>query len=270
MTSDKKTAVGWRVYGVGVVLLALVGLALGDFLPGQPAPKSLPDRSLFAWVANGFMLLSGLAIQWRRATAYAAALLATYYILFVVVLMNGRVVLAHPATVGAYSGTAEQLAIAAGGLIVCATSARMDATLAIRLISIGQVVFGVCALLFGAAHFAYMGLTVPLVPKWLPPNPQFWAMATGFFHIAAGLAILTGVRARLAAVLLTVMFAAFTPLVHLPMLFADPTSQTNWSENALNVGLMGAAWVVADSLARTVPGRDVRFSPAMSERDNRD
>jgi uncharacterized membrane protein YphA (DoxX/SURF4 family) len=96
-----------------------------------------------------------------------------------------------------------------------------------------------------------MSLTVPLVPKWLPPSQEFWAYATGIGHIAAGVAILTGVQARLAAILLTTMFAAFTPLVHVPLLLADPSSHTNWSENALNIALTGAAWVVADSLART-------------------
>jgi uncharacterized membrane protein YphA (DoxX/SURF4 family) len=118
------------------------------------------------------------------------------------------------------------------------------------LTRLGQLLFGVCALLFGGAHFFYMSLTVPLVPKWLPPSQQFWAYATGIGHIAAGVAIVTGVQARLAAILLTVMFASFTPLVHLPMLLADPTSRMNWSENALNIALTGAAWVVADSLAR--------------------
>jgi hypothetical protein len=33
------------------------------------------------------------------------------------------------------------------------------------------------------------------------------------------------------------------------MLLTDPSSHTNWSESALNIALIGAAWVVADSLA---------------------
>src|SRR5207245_3057461 len=99
----------------------------------------------------------------------------------------------------------------------------------------------------------YMNLTVPLVPKWLPRTQEFWAYATGIGHIAAGFAILIGVRARLAAILLTAMFAFFTPLVHVPMLLADPASRLNWSENALNLALIGVAWVVADSLARPRP-----------------
>jgi hypothetical protein len=58
------------------------------------------------------------------------------------------------------------------------------------------------------------------------------------------------VQARLAAILLTVMFACFTPLVHVPMLLANPSSHWIWNENAVNIALVGAAWVIADSLAR--------------------
>ena len=95
-----------------------------------------------------------------------------------------------------------------------------------------------------------MNLTAPLVPRWLLPSQAFWAYATGLCHIAAGLALLSGVQARLAAILLTVMFVCFTLLVHAPMLLADPSSHWIWSENALNLALIGVAWVVADSLAR--------------------
>jgi len=34
------------------------------------------------------------------------------------------------------------------------------------------------------------------------------------------------------------------------MLLAEPSSHWIWSENAVNIALIGVAWVVADSLAR--------------------
>jgi uncharacterized membrane protein YphA (DoxX/SURF4 family) len=251
MTAERTTInFGWRIFGLGVMALAIVCLAWGGFDPGQPVPKSFPGRAALAYAAAVFMLVAGAAIEWRRSAAWGAAALAAYYGLIVVILMNGRVVLTHYSEFGAYSGAAEQLAIASGALIVYAANAKIDAALAARLTRLGQLAFGVCALLFGGAHFFYMNLTVPLVPKWLPPTQEFWAYATGVAHIAAGVAILTGVQARLAAILLTVMFASFTPLVHVPLLLADPSSHVNWAENALNVALTGAAWVVADSLAR--------------------
>jgi len=248
---ERRLPFGWRVYGLGVMALGIVCLVWGDFDPGQPMPKDFPGRTALAYAAATFMLVAGAAIQWRRTASWGAGALTAYYALIVVILMNGRVVLAHYAEFGTYSGAAEQLAIAAGGLIVYAASAKIDAALAARLMRLGRLAFGVCALLFGGAHFFYMNLTAPLVPKWLPPTQTFWAYATGIGHIAAGVAILTGVQARLAAILLTVMYASFTPLVHVPMLLADPSSHMNWSENALNLVLIGAAWIVADSLVRT-------------------
>ncbi|HEY6482550.1 MAG TPA: DoxX family protein [Steroidobacteraceae bacterium] len=254
MIPEKTSMVfGWRVYGAGVIALGMVCLAWGNFDPGQPVPKDFPERTALAYAVAAFMLLAGAAVEWRRTAVWGAAALTAYYALVVVILLNGRLLLTHYAEFGTYSGIAEQLAIAAAGLIVYAASAQLDAALAARLTRLGRLAFGFCALLFGGAHFFYLNLTVPLVPKWLPPTPQFWAYATGVGHIAAGIAILTGVQARLAAILLTAMYASFTPLVHVPLLLADPASRWIWSENALNLALVGVAWVVADSLARPRP-----------------
>jgi uncharacterized membrane protein YphA (DoxX/SURF4 family) len=98
-------------------------------------------------------------------------------------------------------------------------------------------------------HFRYPVETAAMVPKYLPFGQTFWAYATGAFHIAAGLAILSGIRARLAAGLLTAMFAGFAVLVHAPILLADTSSHMGWTMNAINLALMGAAWIVADTLA---------------------
>jgi uncharacterized membrane protein YphA (DoxX/SURF4 family) len=252
MTAEKATtAFGWRVYGLGVIALGIVCLAQGDFHPGQPVPKDFPDRTVLAYAVAVFMLVAGAAIEWRRTLSWGAAAVTAYFALIVVFLMNGNVVLHHYAEFLAYESLAIQVAITAGGLIVYAASAKIDAALAARLTRVGQVAFGLSALVFGTAHFVYMNLTAPLVPKWLPPTQEFWAYATGIGHIAAGVAILTGVQARLAAILLTIMFASFTVLVHAPMLLATPSNHWIWNENAVNIALIGAAWVVADSLAQS-------------------
>jgi uncharacterized membrane protein YphA (DoxX/SURF4 family) len=251
MIAERSTATyGWRAYGLGVIALGIVCLAFGDFHPGQPVPKDFPLRATLAYAAATLMLVSGLLVEWRRTAPLGAAVLSAYFVLVVVLLMNGRVLLAHYAEFAPYESTAIELAIALAGLIVFATSAGIDAALSRRLVRGAQIAFGICALVFGTAHFVYMDLTAPLVPRWLPPSQEFWACATGLFHLAAGIAILTGVQARLAAILLTVMFASFTPLVHIPTLFADPSNRWFWNENAVNLALVGAAWVVADSLGR--------------------
>jgi uncharacterized membrane protein YphA (DoxX/SURF4 family) len=251
MTAEKTAwAFGWRVYGLGVMAIGLASLAFGTFDPGQPVPAHFPARIALAYAAAVFMVVAAAAVEWRRTTAWGSAALTVYYTLFVLILMDGRLLLRNYAVYGAYENIAEQLGIAAGGLIVYATTARIDAALAARLTRLGRLAFGVCALVFGGAHFVYMNLTALLVPKWLPPSQEFWGYATGVCFVAAGVAILTGVQARLAAILLTAMLASFALLVHEPMLLADHASHGNWTESAVNLAEIGAAWVVADSLAR--------------------
>jgi uncharacterized membrane protein len=251
MTVEKTTmALGWRVYGLGVMTLGLACLAFGQFDPGQPVPENFPARTALAYAAGAFMVVAAAAVEWRRTAAWGAAALTLYYTLFVVILMNGRLLRTDYAVFVTYENIAMQLAIAAGGLIVYAATARIDAALAARLTRLGRLAFGVCALVFGGAHFVYMNLTARLVPKWLPPTQEFWGYATGVGFVAAGVAILTGVQARLAAILVTAMLGSFALLVHEPMLLADHSIHMNWTESAVNLAVMGAAWVVADSLAR--------------------
>jgi uncharacterized membrane protein YphA (DoxX/SURF4 family) len=251
MTPEKKpTALGWRVYGLGVMAIGMACLAFGDFDSGQPVPEHFPARTVLAYAAGAFLVVAATAVEWRRTVVWGAAALTAYYALVDVIMMNGRLLLTDYGVFVTYENIAIQLSIAAGGLIVYTTSATIDAALAACFTRLGRLTFGVCALVFGGAHFVYMNLTAPLVPKWLPPSQEFWAYATGVGFVAAGVAILTGVQARLAAILVTAMLVSFALLVHEPMLLADHSIHYNWTESAENLAVIGAAWVVADSLAR--------------------
>jgi len=239
---------GWRVFGLGFIALSLVGFFWG----GQPVPKWFPERTALGYVAAAFLLVAGLAIEWRRTVTWAAAALAVYYGLFVLLLENGPVIVKNYAAYGTYFDVAEPVAMAAGALIIYAATAAMDSVRAARLTRMAQIAFGFCAVYFGGAHFMYMGATAPLIPKWLPPSQEFWGYATGVFHILGGLAIIAGIQARLAAILLTVMYALFIPLVFVPVLMTAP-SAFRWTELATTIVLAGVTWVIADSLARRQP-----------------
>jgi uncharacterized membrane protein len=255
MAAKKTTmAFGWRVYGLGVMAIGLACVAFGDFDPGQPVPGNFPARTALAYAAGAFMVVAGAALECRRecrrTAAWGAAALTGYYTLFVVILMNGRLLLRNYAVFVMYEDLAMQLSIAAGGLIVYAATARIDTALAARLTRLGRLAFGICALVFGGAHFVYMKNTASMVPKWLPPTQEFWGYATGVGFVAAGVAILTGVQARLASILLTAMLVSFGLLANGRILLADHSNHWNWTESAVNLAVIGAAWVVADSLAR--------------------
>jgi uncharacterized membrane protein YphA (DoxX/SURF4 family) len=251
MTAENTTMpCGWRVYGLGVMSLGLASLAFGQFDPGQPVPANFPARTALAYFVAAFMVVAAAAIEWRRTAAWGAAALTIYYTLFVIILMNGRLLLAHYAEYVTYENIVMQLSIAASGLIIYAGAASIDAAKSARLTRLGRLAFGVCCLVFGGAHFAYLKYTASMIPKWLPPSQIFWTYVTGIGFIAAGIAILTGVQARLAAILLTLMLAIFGVLSNGRILLANPSIHDNWTESAVNLAVVGAAWVVADSLAR--------------------
>jgi uncharacterized membrane protein YphA (DoxX/SURF4 family) len=137
-----------------------------------------------------------------------------------------------------------------GGVMAYACLLPRESAGANRLALGGRLAFGLCLLAFGTAHFLYARETAAMVPAWIPPGTRFWALITGGCHLLAGLALLSGIQARLAARLLTAMFVGFGLLVWLPQLFATPHAHMAWAGNAINFALVGAAWAVADSIAR--------------------
>jgi len=237
------------LYGIGAIALGLVGIVFGNFaLQWQPVPKDFPARIPLAYIAAGVTLLAGgLAIAQRTAREGLLALCAIYTLWTLV--LHGPHVVAHPLESGAWQAFCEIAAMAAGGFALY-FAMRGNA----RAVMVGRVAFGLCALLFGLNHFVYGAFTASMVPPWLP-FPLFWAYATGAGHAAAGLALVSGVRARLAAQMLAMMMGSFVLLLHLPRVLGNSSSHIEWAMLAIATTLTGSAWGVACALTPALPPR---------------
>ena len=191
---------GTRSYGLAAIALGLVGLVWGDFAAvWQPVPPDVPGRLGLAYAAALLFVAGGAALQLRRPVAVAAGawLLAALHLVFA--LLWARRVIGFPEILGAWSGFSEPVVMMLGAVMAYACLRPVEEAGARRLALCGRLVFGLCLLVFGAAHFVYVEQTAAMVPAWLPPSRTFWAQLTGACHVLAGLALITGVQARMAA-----------------------------------------------------------------------
>jgi uncharacterized membrane protein YphA (DoxX/SURF4 family) len=106
-------------------------------------------------------------------------------------------------------------------------------------------------------HFVFFKFTADFIPAWIPGH-EVWAAATGIAQIAAGLAILSGVLGRLAAILTGAMYASWAVIVHIPRIMAAPQSHVEVTSIVIASALCASALAVAGLFPLPGTGRRVR------------
>ena len=266
---DRKEAfhdLGRLVYGLAGIALGVIGLVWRDFAAvWQPIENlgAVTHREALACVFAVGLLSAGAATMWRRTAR--AGLLALAALHFISALGWVPRIIGYPGIYGTWNGFFEQFSLVAAGIVGYVSLAPRTSAWTTRTVQIGCFLYGICAVSFGVGHFTAIAEAAGMVPKWLPPGQQFWAWATGAFHLLAGIAILTGIQAALASRLLTAMMLGFGALVWAPALFAKPGDHVTWAGNAINLALAGAAWVIADSISRR--RKQIRSEPGRRSAD---
>ncbi len=244
-------SVGHAVFAATLIAIGILGLIKGDFAPiWQPVPKGVPAREVLAYLCAFISLAAGTGLLWTRSAAVASRVLVAYLVLWLL-LFKARFIFAAPASAVSYETNGETAVLVAAAWVLYAGFAadwdrqRLSFATGDAGVRIARVIYALAMIAFGVAHFAYIKLTASLVPAWLIWQTT-WAYLTGCTYIAAGVAILIGVYARLAAVLSAVQIGMFTLLVWVPVVATNPNGN-QWSEFVVSWALTAAAWVVADS-----------------------
>ena len=241
--------IGRSTFAASSVALGAIGLTWGAFaIFWQPIPPDFPGYAVLAYLAGIMLVAGGAGALYDRTTHVAGWTLAAVFAGFSIPWAI-RVV-RYPQLFGTWGGFAEEFALVVAAVIIAEARTPREHLTGFDLERLCILAYGVCAVAFGFNHFFALEQTAALVPGWIPPNRMFWAVATGVFHAAAGLAILSGVQSLLAARLLGCMMLGFSAFVWLPNLAASPTVHMTWAGNAVNLALAGSAFVVADALAR--------------------
>ena len=237
-----RSNLGRHVFGVAAFAFGVITLVWHDY-NGWHQPRS------FVYAAAAALIIGGAALQFRRTAKTGASVLVGVYLVFALNCAPG--IVAAPKIYNSWGNFFEQFSLVAGPAIVYA---RFSSVRSLETQNwMGRILVGICAVSFTLEQAFYLHPTATLVPKWLPPNPMFWAVATTVFFALAAVALLANRMALLAARLLTIMLLIFGLIVWLPLLLSAPRIHTIWSETVETFAIAGTAWILADLLAEYRP-----------------
>jgi uncharacterized membrane protein YphA (DoxX/SURF4 family) len=244
-------SLGHVVFAAVMIGLGIMGLIKGDLTAvWQPVPKWVPAPEALAYLCAFVSLGTGIGLLWRRTAAVASRVLFAYLLLWLLLFRVPNLFYQRPVLLVAWSCGSTAVMVAAAWVLYVWFAGELDGQ-RLRFVTgdsglrIARALYGLALIPFGLAHFFYLKETVVLISGW--PAPAAWAYFTGGAFIAAGVAMIVGVLARLAAALSALQLGLFGLIVWVPRVVAGQVNAFQWGEFVVTVALTAAAWVVADS-----------------------
>ena len=244
-----KYSLGRHLYGLATVAFGICAFVFHDIVTLHQVKTLVgPPREAIIYMIATVEILAGIALQWPRSVRTGAVTAGAIYLIFA--LLGLPYIVTHPLVYNAYGNFFEQFSLCCVAAILYAGPDENETPFRPKLARVAYYAFGVCVLSFGLEQFFYLAATASLVPRWIPPGQTFWAVAITAAFALAAVALLSGIKAVLAARLTTAMLGGFLLLVWVPALLADARSFENWSEAVETLAIAASVWIVAQFAAR--------------------
>jgi uncharacterized membrane protein len=249
---------GRLMFAIAWVALGVESLAYGiPVMRLEAWDKTWPGYTTVGYITGVIVILAGIGLMWAERAKLSASILAIIAFLWTAGLHLTRLVptIIHPQH---WEGFAECFAVfGAAWVLVSIMPPRLITNMWDRIldngIPIGRIFFGIALVIFGGMHFIYLNFTASFIPPWFP-HRELLAEVTGLAHIAAGLAILSGVLAQLGATLAGIMYLSWFFVLHIPRVIATPHDPFEWNGAFVALMLSGAAFIVAATFIKSADG----------------
>jgi uncharacterized membrane protein YphA (DoxX/SURF4 family) len=229
--------VGRILYAIAMAEFAIQGLVHGFMRGPALGPPFSPVRPFWGDFTAMVLIIAAIGIVAGKQTRCVAILLAITLLLRALLVYAPRIAV-NPHDPGPWTSGFEILAICGAALVISGFG-----------LGLGRWLFAIPLVVFGAQHFLYAKFVATLVPSWIPAH-LFWAYFVGAAFVAAALSIAIGKYARLAAMLLGLMFILWVLVLHFPRVAASLHDGNEWTSAFVALAMGGGSWVLAGTVKR--------------------
>ena len=243
--------IGRMFYAIGLMGIGIQHFIFADFIDVMVPfwPAWIPGRPFWAYAAGAALIAAGAAILLGKHARTVAAWSGAAILLLVVLEHIPGQLAANPAHLGVWTNAFKALTFGGGAWVVAGSLDGSASTLPRpleRVMPLGSLFLPVTSVAFGIDHFVYPDFVASLVPSWIPGH-LFWTHFAGVALIAAGVAMIVRIQARLASFLLGAMIFLWVILLHIPRSIADPSGGkgNEWTSVFEALAFSGIAFILA-------------------------
>jgi uncharacterized membrane protein len=230
-------------YAIALIAFGVQQFIFHVVIIGRPLawPTWLPGQTIAAYATGLLLIITGIGVVLNKKIIYGLLGVAIFVLLWAG-LRNIYFVIAHLDIGAMLTSSGKALTLGSGALLVAWTliekgnSSTLDERIG-KLSILCQYFTGYFLLASGVQHFLFVDFVKFLIPAWIP-GALFWTYFAGVALAAAGLGLLTGIKASLAAALAGWMVLTWVFVLHIPLAIAQ-SNQNEWTAVFEALGVSG-------------------------------
>jgi len=208
-------------------------------------PDWMPRQLFWAYFVGVAFFAAAIGILTEMLARPAATLLGVMFFLFVLLLHIPRISL-HSRDGNEWTSGFVALAMCGGAWVLASASPLYERETADPFLGLGRYFFALAFIAFGIQHFVYARFTAGLGPPWYMGKPV-WACLAGVIFVAAGAAIVLGMKIRVASTVLATILFLFFLLFYVPRIISQLRNPGPWTSAFEILALSGSVLVLASN-----------------------